>query len=126
MVSKFVVDVNVGRLSKWLRVIGYDALFLPDANDADLLQVAQEQGRTVVTKDRYILERRVVRRGQVKAVLIQSDDFREQMRELTQTLGLSHQNGFLLPVHRVQRITAEDQQGISAGQSAAIRVPNPG
>ena len=94
MVSKFVVDVNVGRLSKWLRVIGYDALFLPDANDADLLQVAQEQGRTVVTKDRYILERRVVRRGQVKAVLIQSDDFREQMRELTQTLGVSHQNGF--------------------------------
>ena len=96
MASKFVVDVNVGRLSKWLRVIGYDALFLPDANDAELLQVAQEQGRTVVTKDRYILERRVVRRGQVKAVLIQSDDFREQMRQLTQTLGLSHQNGFSL------------------------------
>ena len=33
MGPKFVVDVNVGRLAKWLRVLGYDALFVPDIDD---------------------------------------------------------------------------------------------
>ena len=35
--SRFVVDLNVGRLAKWLRVLGYDALFPADAEDNELL-----------------------------------------------------------------------------------------
>lgn len=31
MQPKFLVDLNVGRLAKWLRVIGYDTLFVPEA-----------------------------------------------------------------------------------------------
>ena len=96
MEPRFVVDVNVGRLAKWLRVIGYDALFIPDVKDADLLQAAMDQGRIILTRDRYIMERRVVRTGKVKAVLVQPDDFREQMRQVTETLGLGFNSGFSL------------------------------
>ena len=78
MVLRFVVDVNVGRLAKWLRVMGYDSLFIPDVDDAELLRIAEEQGRIALTKDRYILQRRAVATGRVRAVLVRSDDFREQ------------------------------------------------
>ena len=58
--------------------------------------VAKEQARIVVTRDRHILERRVVTTGQVGAILIMSDDFREQMQQVTGTLGLNLLKGFSL------------------------------
>ena len=91
---RFVVDVNVGRLAKWLRVMGYDSRFPRDADDAELVSIGRNEGRIVITRDRYIMERRPVTRGQVKAVLVQSDNFREQLHYLTRVLGLGFQNGF--------------------------------
>ena len=96
MEPKFVVDVNVGRLAKWLRVMGYDALFIPNADDTDLLRIAMEQGRTLLTRDRHIVERRVVTAGQARVFLLQSDDFRQQMQHLTEALRLDSHNGFSL------------------------------
>lgn len=86
----------MGRLPKWLRAMGYDSLYIPNVEDGELLRIAMEQDRIVVTKDRYILERRLVKSGQVRAILITSDDFREQMQQLIKTLGLDMENGFSL------------------------------
>ena len=94
MRPRFLVDVNVGRLAKWLRVMGYDARYVPDAEDGELLRLAHREGRIVVTRDARLLERRAVSRGLVRAVLVHSDDFRLQMRQLTQELGLDFQGGF--------------------------------
>ena len=91
---RFLIDLNVGRLAKWLRVMGYDAVFLPDADDGELLRVAKMQGRVLVTRDRYILERRVVTSGEAKVLLVSSDDFRRQMHELASTLSLDFQSSF--------------------------------
>ena len=91
---RFLVDVNVGRLAKWLRVLGYDSRFVPDVDDGELVRVAREQSRTIVTRGRYIMQRRVVASGEVKAVLIASDDFRVQMQQLIEALGLASQGLF--------------------------------
>ena len=91
-----MVDANVGPLAKWLRVTGYDTAFIRDVDDNELLRVAREQGRIVVTRDQYIMLRRVVTSGQVRAVLVRSDDFRKQMRELAEALGLGFHGGFSL------------------------------
>ena len=93
---RFLVDVNVARLAKWLRVMGYDTLYIPDVDDTELLQVAVRQDRVVLTRDRYILERRVVTSGQAKVVLIRSVDFREQMHQVTEAYRLDFHNGFTL------------------------------
>ena len=34
---RFVVDMNVGRLAKWLRVMGYDTLFPKESGDNQLV-----------------------------------------------------------------------------------------
>ena len=109
MEPRFAVDANVGRLAKWLRAMGYDSLFIPDVDDGELLWIAESQDRIIVTKDRHIMRRRVVAAGQVKAVLVSSDDFREQMQQLTETLGLTFRNGFTLciecnePLRRISK-----------------------
>ncbi len=94
MKPRFLVDANVGRLAKWLRAIGYDALFIHDADDRELVRVAAEQGRTILTRDRHIPERRVVTGGRVKVLLLVSDDFREQMREVAEALDLGFDERF--------------------------------
>ena len=112
---RFLVDVNVGRLAKWLRAMGYDSRYIPDAEDSELLRVAANEDRTIITRDRYILERRQVTTGQVTAVLLTSDDFREQMRYLREALGLDVDNVFSLciecnqPLRSVCRQRAKDR-----------------
>jgi len=94
MEPKFVVDVNVGRLAKWLRAMGYDALFVRDIDDGGLVRRAQREGRIILTKDRHLLERRVVTSGQVRAVLVRGDHFVEQLRQVVAQLDLDAANGF--------------------------------
>ena len=107
-----MVDVNVGRVAKWLRVMGYDTLFIPDMDDGDLLRIAGEEERVVVTKDRYITERRVVTSGQVRVLLVTSDDFREQMQQLTDALGLEPQNVFTLCIECNESLSPVDKQTV--------------
>ena len=96
MRPRFVIDANVGRLAKWLRAMGYDSLFIRDIDDGELMRIALEQDRIVITRDSHISERRVVTSGQVKTLLVDSDNFREQLRQITETLGLDYENGFSL------------------------------
>jgi hypothetical protein len=91
---RFILDANVGRLAKWLRALGYDAAFVPDVDDGELLRLAIEQDQCVVTRDRRILERRVVAKGPVKAVLATSDDAMSQVRQLAEELDLNLDMGF--------------------------------
>ncbi|MFC2058582.1 Mut7-C RNAse domain-containing protein [Chloroflexota bacterium] len=89
MAPKFIVDLNVGRLAKWLRVTGFDTLFLKGIDDNRLIRVALEEGRIVLTRDRQIAERRLVTIGRLKVILIEDDDVREQLRQVVATLNLS-------------------------------------
>ncbi|MCI0438569.1 MAG: Mut7-C RNAse domain-containing protein [Chloroflexi bacterium] len=106
MRPRFAIDVNVGRLAKWLRGMGYDALYLPNVDDGELLRIARSEGRVIITRDRRILERRLVTRGIVKVFLVESDDFREQMREVAAAFGLDLRNGFSLCIECNARLTS--------------------
>ena len=91
---RFIVDVNVGRLATWLRAMGYDTLFLPDIEDNDLVRIAFKEGRTVVTKDSRLAERRLVTMSKLSLVLIQHDDLKSQLRQVIRALDLSSNGAF--------------------------------
>lgn len=91
---RFVVDINVGRLAKWLRVMGYDTLFPRDANDNDLVRIALREDRVLVTRDAGFSLRRAARQGQMHVVHIVDDDLRGQLRQLVRELKLDSQGGF--------------------------------
>ncbi len=88
---KFIVDNNAGKLAKWLRMIGYDALFFDGRNDADMIATALAEGRVILTRDTQIMRRRVVTTGQLEAILIKSDESELQMHQVVETLNLERQ-----------------------------------
>ncbi len=88
---KFIVDNNVGKLAKWLRMMGYDTLFFNGSDDGQMVATALAEGRVILTRDTQIMRRGVVTRGRLKAVLIQSDEAEQQMRQVVETLNLDSQ-----------------------------------
>ena len=90
---KFIVDHNVGKLVKWLRMLGYDTLFFTGDDDWEMVITALKEDRVILTRDTGIMKRGVVADGKVKAVLIKSDDAREQVRQVVETLGLDYRSG---------------------------------
>jgi len=88
---KFIVDNNAGKLAKWLRIMGYDTLFFNGSDDSGMIAIALAEDRVILTRDTQIIKRRVVTSGQLKAILIQSDEPERQMRQVIDTLNLDWQ-----------------------------------
>ncbi|HEX7034718.1 MAG TPA: Mut7-C RNAse domain-containing protein, partial [Pseudomonadales bacterium] len=61
--SRFVVDVNLGKLARWLRLLGFDTLYRNDYADAEVVRIAAEEGRIVLTRDRRLLHHAAVTHG---------------------------------------------------------------
>lgn len=93
MSARFIVDDNVGRLAKWLRMIGYDALFSANTDDGRLVHIAINEGRVLLTKDTQIMKRRVVTSGRLRAILIKDDDPKQQLRQVIEELNLDCHSG---------------------------------
>ncbi|MCZ7663687.1 MAG: glutaredoxin family protein [Thermoleophilia bacterium] len=85
---RFLVDEMLGRLVRWLRVLGYDAQWRPSISDAELLGQAAAEGRILLTRDTGIMRRRSVRLGRVGALFVRSDHVREQLAQVVRELGL--------------------------------------
>ncbi len=91
MEIKFFADNNVGKLAKWLRMMGYDTRFFNGSDDSHMVAVALAEGRVILTRDTQIMRRRVVTSGQLKAILIQGDKPEQQMRQVIDSLNLDCQ-----------------------------------
>ena len=80
----FVVDSHLGRLAAYLRMLGFDTWYRNDADDDRLAAVAVAEGRILLTRDRGLLKRSVVRRG----ACVRSDQPVEQLVEVARRFGL--------------------------------------
>jgi uncharacterized protein with PIN domain len=90
MEIKFVADNNVGKLARWLRLIGYDTLFFEQKDDAQMIKIALGGDRVILTKDAQFTKRRLVANGTLKTIHIEQDDPRLQVQEVVRTLKLDH------------------------------------
>ena len=83
---KFLVDAMLGKLARWLRLLGYDAEYGRDASDNQLLHQAARESRVLLTAD-VELYRRAVLSG-LKAVLVRGATEAERLAELAAKLGI--------------------------------------
>ncbi len=85
---KFFVDRMLRKLAIWLRIFGYDTLYIGDfqTEDEDTFMLENYTNRILLTRDKELYER-CIKKGR-KAILIRSDDVLEQIRELIKSLGI--------------------------------------
>ncbi len=69
-------------------MMGYDTLFFNGADDGELIAIGLRERRVVLTKDTQIMRRRVVNSGKLKALLIQGDDVKDQLRQVVKAMNL--------------------------------------
>ena len=79
---RLLVDAMLGRLARWLRLMGYDAADWRDGSDEALIAAALAEGRLIVTRDHALAGRRGVR-----AVLIAAEGLDEQLGRARPELG---------------------------------------
>lgn len=60
---RFVLDVHLGKLAVYLRLLGFDTLLPENHDDAHLARIAQTQDRILLTRDRGLLKRAAVKYG---------------------------------------------------------------
>jgi uncharacterized protein with PIN domain len=86
---RFVADAMVGKLARWLRVLGVDVLYDASLDDRQLLALARREGRVLLTRDLPLASGS---RGPER-LLIESDDFREQLLQVVATYRLDPWRG---------------------------------
>jgi uncharacterized protein with PIN domain len=97
---KFILDSNLGRLARYLRLLGLDCLYRNDYQDAEIARIASEQQRTVLTRDRNLLQRRIITHG----YFVRAQQPRRQVREVLARFDLYHQ---VAPFSRCTRCNGE-------------------
>lgn len=58
---RFQLDAQLGRLARYLRLLGFDCLYRNDIGDAELAVQADEEQRVILTRDRHLLKRKRIR-----------------------------------------------------------------
>ena len=88
---RFAADRMLGRLARWLRIIGQDVAYGPHLSGTSLVQTARREGRVILTRD----TRLVRRRGLPPHLFVNSDYFREQFRQVVSTFDLRSPSGIM-------------------------------
>lgn len=82
---KFIADAMLGRLARWLRLLGFDTLYQIDISDAELLRIARQENRIVLTRDTHFLRFKDF----TDYFLINSNDTFDQLSEVITGLNIS-------------------------------------
>ena len=81
---KFLADAMLGKLAKWLRILGYDVTYWKSPDPDHFFLCAREEGRTILTKNR-----RLPKEAQgLRVLLIESDFWREQVAQVVRAFRL--------------------------------------
>jgi uncharacterized protein len=89
--ARFILDVHLGKLARLLRMTGFDTLYRNDLDDPEIIQIAEDENRIVLTRDRGILKNKRVKRGH----FVEARYAKEQLREIIDVFGLKNQISFL-------------------------------
>ena len=102
---RFAADKMLGRLAKWLRIIGQDVICGQHLSGQGLARTAARERRVILTRDR-----KVYRRNRDQSIFIRDDHFRGQLTQVVEECGLDPFGGLLTrcvecnePLQRVAR-----------------------
>jgi uncharacterized protein with PIN domain len=82
---RFLADAMLGRLARWLRLLGFDTVYAERLRDGDLVRRAIEEERWILTRDRAL-----PREWRVSGVhVLAAEELLEQLRDVVRTFRLT-------------------------------------
>ena len=113
METKFIADNNVGKLARWLRLIGYDTVVFKQKDDAQMIKMALGENRVILTKDAQFMKRRLVTSGTLKTLHIEQNDPEVQVQKVVKTLSLDYDfKPFSRCLECNQALVARDKESV--------------
>ena len=94
----FTADRTLGKLAKWLRILGFDTFYAPDAAEKQLVNA--DNRRILLTRTQRIRDMNLSK----KYIFIASNDPFKQLREVIQALGITQKD--IRPFSRCIRCNA--------------------
>ena len=90
---KFILDVHLGKLARKLRMIGFDSLYRNEFEDDEIIEIALNEKRIILTRDVGILKNRLVTHGYfVKST--------QPARQIEEVIGRFDLSGLIKPLSR--------------------------
>lgn len=84
--SKFFVDAMLGKLAKKLRVLGYDSVYSSDKEDDEIINIAKNENRILITKDSQLAKKGI--KKNVDVIEITGNDEIEQFLQINKKVNL--------------------------------------
>ena len=88
--QKFAADTMLGKLAKWLRLLGYDTFYKNKIKPVTLLSIAQSEGRIIITRNYYFLKHPFP----VPIIFLHSDILEKQLLEINEKYFLRKNKSF--------------------------------
>lgn len=78
MPVKFIADCMLGKLAKWLKIFGFDALFFSKIEDEKILALAEKEDRVLLTRDTRLIEKA----RSIRSLFIENEDWPSQVEQV--------------------------------------------
>ena len=113
--TRFVLDVHLGKMARYLRLLGFDALYRTDYDDATIIRLSLDEQRIILTRDRGVLKHTAVTHGLMGAV----DGAASAARRDRSCIRSGWQYTAVYALHALQRSAAARRQGRGSRSTAA-------
>jgi uncharacterized protein with PIN domain len=84
---KFILTKELGRLAKWLRILGFDTLYFNQDNPGSLIVQALRDERIILTRNQHLPQARGV-----KIIRLGAETIKEQIPQIAKTLNIKLDN----------------------------------
>jgi len=81
---KFILDAHLGKLTRYLRLLGLDSLYRNDFDDYEIIRISENNNRIILTRDKGLLKNNSVTHG----YYIRSQKPKEQVNEVIRRFNL--------------------------------------
>lgn len=83
---RFIADTHLGKLARYLRMCGFDTLYGNDYSDEEIIIIAGDEQRVILTRDRDLLKNKRALRG----YCLRSEKCLDQLKEVIVRLDLKN------------------------------------
>jgi uncharacterized protein with PIN domain len=87
--AKFTADIMLGKLAKWLRILGYDCLYFSNINKFDLIKTALYENRIILTRNTRLKDRKIP-----PVIFIKNDNWKKQLKEVIDLFPINYDKIF--------------------------------